>query len=92
MALKGPKTRAFYECLCNPQDPHWVCVDRHAYCVWLGRRLTTTSQLKMTPKLLHVVAVDYRLTAKLTGLLPSQLQAITWVTWRRIHDVDRRYD
>lgn len=33
------------------------------------------------------IAADYRAVAARAGLLPNQLQAITWFTWKRINRI-----
>jgi hypothetical protein len=85
--LGGLKVRAFYECITGGNQ---VCVDGHAYSIWLGQRVATSSTPKISPKLYATIAQDYHLAAQqvnqITGkqYTGSQVQAITWVTWRNL--------
>lgn len=87
--LGGNKVRAFFECIAYPTTDA-VCVDGHAYSIWLGQRVPTTKTPSISDKLYDHIANDYKLAAKqinsITGeyYSPSQVQAITWVTWRNI--------
>lgn len=86
-ALGGLKVRAFYGCIIG-QDA--VCVDGHAYAIWRGERISTSSTPKISPKLYAAISVDYvKATDTINSVLggqykPSQIQAITWLVWRRI--------
>jgi len=85
--LGGLKVRAFYECIVGGNQ---VCIDGHAYSIWLGQRVATSSTPKISPKLYERIANDYCLAAsqinEITGssYTPSQIQAITWVVWRNL--------
>lgn len=86
--LKGLKVIAFYQCICG--DPKAICIDGHAYSIWLGQRVATTKTPSISPKLYLKIAGDYSLATeqicKITGhdFLPSEVQAITWVVWRNL--------
>lgn len=85
--LGGNKVRAFYQCILNEDA---VCVDGHAYSVWLGQRVPTTKTPSISDKLYDKIASDYRLATeeinRITGdfYWPCQIQAITWVAWRNL--------
>lgn len=85
--LGGNKVRAFYQCIMQEDA---VCVDGHAYSVWLGQRVPTSKTPSISDKLYAKIAEDYRLATKeiidITGdfYLPYQIQAITWVAWRNL--------
>lgn len=87
--LGGNKVRAFYECIAYPASDA-VCVDGHAYSIWLGERVPTTKTPSISDKLYLRIADDYRLAAKQINEITkefysaSQVQAITWVTWRNL--------
>ena len=83
----APKTRAFVLNIITGAHSTAVCVDRHAVAIREGRRLTD-QESKLWPAKYRRVADDYRAAAKHVGLEPGKLQAITWVTWRRIHEVN----
>jgi hypothetical protein len=83
--LRGNKVRAFYRCIVNPKNKNAVCIDGHAYAIWAGRRIGTMDVPNITDKMYESISADYREAADLAGILPNQIQAITWIVWRRIH-------
>jgi len=82
--LVGPKERAFYLGFTDP-NTEAVTIDGHAYSVWQGQRIMTT-RVKITAALFRLAAADYATAADQVGLRPHQIQAITWLTHRRIHN------
>lgn len=84
--LGGLKVRSFF--LCINGDTNAVCVDGHAYSIWVGERVPTSSTPKISPKLYETIAEDYRIAAKQISSVigypvsGSEVQAITWVAWR----------
>lgn len=85
--LRGNKVRAFYACILDPSNRLHVCVDGHAYAIWVGRRVTLDDVPTLNDRLYTRIAADYANVAYQVGITPCQLQAITWVTWRRLHSV-----
>jgi hypothetical protein len=82
--VKGKKTRAFYQNILYPLDPAPVTIDGHAVNIWKNQ----VKNLKHIGKWKYeTVAADYRAIAKQEGILPHQLQAITWFTWKRINNI-----
>jgi hypothetical protein len=85
--LGGLKVRAFYGCIL---DNDAVCVDGHAYAIWLGSYVPTTKTPKISPKLYASIVEAYRQAAvtinHVTGANYSaaQIQSITWSVWQRI--------
>jgi len=90
--LKGVKTIEFFNCITNPMLDD-VCIDGHAYSVWLGDRVTLHKVPNIQGKLRHTIKQDYRdATTFINEELDEQysaatIQAITWVTHKRIHNV-----
>jgi hypothetical protein len=86
--LGGLKVRAFYQCITGNLNS--VCVDGHAYAIWAGERIATTKTPKISSKLYDVIAADFARAAdtinSITGAAysPAQVQAITWLTYRRL--------
>ena len=86
--LNGQKVVAFYRSIMG--DKNAVCVDSHAYAIFIGERIPTTKTPSITPKLFETIQRAYQLVAKrsvdLCGveLTPTQVQAVTWVTYRRL--------
>jgi len=90
--LNGPKTVAFARSIFGEHSA--VCVDGHAFAVWIGERVP----VDQTPKidsggLYRRIARDYCTVAKRSKaicgheLTAAQVQAITWVTYRRISGI-----
>lgn len=86
--LGGLKVRAFYRCILG--DKGAVCIDGHAYAIWLGSYVPTTKTPKISPKLYASIAAAYeQAAATINGILgtsysAAQIQAITWSVWQRI--------
>ena len=86
--LNGRKITAFFLSITGRPDA--VCVDGHAYAIWLGQRVTTTNTPSLGVKLYADIARAYVLVAKRSAALcgevltPAQVQAVTWVTYRRL--------
>ena len=86
--LSGQKVVAFYRSIMG--DKNAVCVDGHAYAIFIGERIPTTKTPSITPKLFETIQRAYQLVSKrsveLCGveLSPTQVQAVTWVTYRRL--------
>jgi hypothetical protein len=86
--LNGLKSTAFYRCILG--DPQAVCVDGHAYSIWAGELITTTKTPKISARLYAQIADDYRAAARIVStpsqpVNPSELQAITWLTHKRLN-------
>jgi hypothetical protein len=86
--LNGRKITAFFLSITGRPDA--VCVDGHAYAIWVGQRITTTNTPSLGVKLYADIARAYVLVAKRSAALcgeqltPAQVQAVTWVTYRRL--------
>jgi hypothetical protein len=83
--LSGPKVCEFASCILG--DETETCIDGHAYSVWFGDRITLNKIPKIGKKLRATIKADYCEAAKQLGIKPSELQAITWCAWRRLHGV-----
>ena len=82
--LKGPKMIEFFNCIVGVVD---VCIDGHAFAIWEGERITLANVPSIGVKLRRVIKADYIKAAKKVKITPSELQAVTWCAWRRIHEV-----
>lgn len=97
--LGGDKVRSFYRNILNPLDPVPVTIDGHCYNIYRGerrplvsRRKTQTGEVKISPAVdegltYKEVARAYRSAAMSLEILPNQLQATVWHTWKRIHNI-----
>lgn len=83
--LKGPKLQEFFNCILGDVDD--VCIDGHAYSIWIGDRITLANVPSIGKKLRQSIKADYQLAAQKLGVKPHVVQAITWVTWKRLHNV-----
>ena len=83
--LKGPKLQEFFNCILGDVDD--VCIDGHAYSIWVGDRITLVNVPSIGKKLRQSIKADYQSAAQSLGVKPHVVQAITWVTWKRLHNV-----
>lgn len=90
--LKGPKIIEFFNCITNPMLND-VCIDGHAYSVWFGQRLTMKQVPNIGKKLRQQIKTDYVDATTFINeelcecFTPADIQAITWVTHKRIYGV-----
>ena len=90
--LNGPKIIEFFNCITNPLLND-VCIDGHAYSVWFGQRLTMKQVPNIGKKLRQQIKTDYVdatmfINEELNeSYSPADIQAITWVTHKRIYGV-----
>jgi hypothetical protein len=82
--LSGPKLREFYSCIYGLDD---VCIDGHAWCIHQGGRVSLKDVPAISVKLRREIKNDYRQAAADLGVTGYEVQAVTWVAWRRIHGV-----
>ena len=84
--LSGPKLREFASCIAGRSD---VCIDGHAFCIWAANRTGLKDVPAIGVKLRREIKADYQTAADDLSITPSACQAITWITWRRIHGVTK---
>lgn len=77
------KTGHFFRCIADPSDEWSVCIDRHAYDIAVGIPLGDWNRGLDAAGRYRLVADCYRRAAHSLGELPSTVQAVTWVAWRR---------
>jgi len=89
--LRGNKVVAFFLCIATDGDSDTPCIDGHAYNIWNGTVSNLNEVPAMSDKTFRYIQDSYRDAAKIitsvTGLHHSaaQVQAITWVAYRRMH-------
>lgn len=83
--LSGPKLNEFFNCILGVEDD--VCIDGHAYCIFNGSRTSLKDVPSIGVKLRKEIKSDFRKAAAKFNISAAEMQAITWVTWRRIHGV-----
>lgn len=74
------KTGHFFRSLSDPTDEDAVCIDRHAHDIAYGKSLGNASR-GLSGKRYESLANVYRKAAAQLGILPSVLQATTWIVW-----------
>lgn len=81
--LGGPKVRSFYTDIMGlPTET--VTIDRHAIDIAVGRPLKNAERaLMLKGNGYATLARFYTTVAREFDVTPSQLQAITWVWWRK---------
>jgi hypothetical protein len=86
--LSGQKVVAFYRCISGFKDT--VCVDGHAFAIFMGERIPTTQTPSMGKALYAAITRSYILASERSFdacnvvLTPAEVQAVTWVTYRRM--------
>jgi len=83
--LNGQKIRSFYS---NIRGLDEVTIDGHALNIARGKREGLTSdKTNMGKREYRELQAAYVRAAKRVGVKPHVLQAITWTTWKRIHNI-----
>lgn len=86
--LGGDKVRSFYQNILSPTGITAVTIDRHAKGLAVRsnsvKGATAETDSIVTPAEYPYYARHYIKLAERLGLIPNQLQAICWVTWRRL--------
>lgn len=89
------KTKAFFLNMLNPTVLTDVTIDRHAIAVCIQHPSNTFALSeaygKLTVAQYRFFEACYIKAAVQIGILPQQLQAITWTVYRRVRDL-RTYD
>ena len=89
--LRGNKTIAFYNCIAKDGNSDTPCIDGHAYNIWNGSVTNLKEVPSMSDGTFRKIQNAYRDAAKLISQVTgshhsaAQIQAITWVAYRRIH-------
>jgi hypothetical protein len=82
--LRGPKITDFFYCIMGRD----VCViDGHAWCIANNDRRTMQEVPNIGKKLRADLQKAYSKAGKKYNMTAFQMQAATWVAWRRIHGV-----
>ena len=91
--LKGNKTIAFFRGILTDGKCDEITVDGHAFNIWRGMYTSLNEAPAISNKLYKTASDCYRTAAveinriEGTSYSAAQIQAITWVTHRRINDV-----
>lgn len=80
--LGGSKITSFFLNIVNPETDNGVTIDRHAVSLAVGKELQG-SALQMSLGQYNFFVNAYRIAANKLGVKPLQVQAVTWVEWRK---------
>lgn len=80
--LNGDKTRQFAKAIATAGDSDIAVIDRHAHDIAMGRIFDNDKRV-IGKRLYRRMAMHYSEAAKEAGISVAQIQAITWVTWKR---------
>lgn len=81
--LKGDKTRAFASAIATNGDTDMVTIDRHAHDVAM-HKVFTDADRKIGKRIYREMSSAYLIVADAHNLSGCQVQAITWVAWKRL--------
>lgn len=87
--LNGNKISSFFVNIAYPNEPTHVTIDRHAIAVCLNRPIKENEGAGITDKQYEFLASCYRQAGEILGLLPNQVQSVTWVKWRQIKNANK---
>ncbi len=83
--LNGQKIVSFFRNIMGHDN---CTIDGHAYNIARGKRVTLTDNDTNISKSVYLeMQAAYQRAAKRVGLKVYELQAITWVVWKRIHNI-----
>lgn len=88
--LKGDKVTAFYRTILDPFGDIDPVIDRHAFDIAVGMRTDDRTRGALSNKGVYgQFAAVYREAARQAGIGSAQMQAVTWVMWRRVNDIEK---
>jgi len=83
--LRGQKIVSFFHNIMGHDN---CTIDGHAFNIAMGKRLGLTDpEVNVTKGMYQELQAAYRRAGKRVGLKGFEIQAITWVAWKRIHDI-----
>ena len=83
--LNGPKITDFFWCIMG--DESQCVIDGHAWGIAYADRRVMQEVPSIGKKLRAEIKAAYADAAKQSGIAAYQMQAITWVAWRRLHGI-----
>jgi hypothetical protein len=82
--LNGPKITDFYRCI---QGENVCVIDGHAWCIAHNDRRVLQEVPYIGKKHRQELQEAYKIAGEKAGLTAYEMQAVTWVTWKRIWGV-----
>lgn len=80
--MRGDKTRNFATAIATNGKADIATIDRHAFDIAMNQVFTDKTR-KIGKRIYRDMAAAYSVAADEAGISVNQIQAITWVTWRR---------
>lgn len=77
------KVRSFFENIADPTNPDFVTVDRHMIGMVLDNPHALRQRRWIRPYDHKRIGDHFKMAAKELDVVPSALQAVTWLVWRR---------
>lgn len=90
LTLGGNKVLSFYDNIINPLSSDSVAIDRHAVRAATLLDLDTAQKFISTDNKYNYVKQAYTIAARALNMLPLQIQAITWLVYKRLFVRDDR--
>lgn len=90
--LNGNKIQSFFLNIAFPTVSDKVTIDRHAVAIALGRNAKDNELKDITDNQYLFFEDCYKAAAAKAGLLPHELQAVTWVKWRLLKTKEKFAD
>lgn len=81
--LRGAKIKSFFLNIAYPKTSDAVTIDRHAISIAIGRSITK-GEGHLTELQYDWLVGCYVEASEIAGVLPSEMQAVTWVRWREL--------
>lgn len=85
--VKGQKVTAFYHNTLNPDNSDHLTIDGHMLGCWMGKRIQLRGEGDIPAMEYELICSHLKLAATWTPYTPLQLQAILWLTWKRLHNI-----
>jgi hypothetical protein len=82
-SLKVNKTSSFFSNILHPEVDDIVTIDRHSFRVNLS--ITEVTDIRLTEKRYKLMSTAYKLAAIELDINAIELQAVTWLTFRRLY-------
>jgi hypothetical protein len=92
VTLNGNKIQNFFLNIAFPNVALGVTIDRHAVSVAVGEVLPDSMLRSITDKQYEFFVEAYKIAANKVGILPHEMQAVTWVKWRKIKEAKKYED
>lgn len=90
--LNGNKIQNFFLNIAFPKSELGVTIDRHAISIAVGESLPNHMLTAITDKQYEFFADAYKIAASKVGILPHEMQAATWVKWRKLKEAKKFED